>query len=117
MARQSGRNDYCLVRKAAKLYMDGVFAAEVRSITTEGVQHLYMDGRDARKIAGKRVLILDDVISTGKSLTAVEELVEQAGAEIAGRMAILAEGEAAERDDIIFLEKLPLFDGDGNPKD
>ncbi len=117
IARQTGRNEYCLVRKAAKLYMDGVFAAEVKSITTEDVQHLYMDGRDARKIAGKRVLILDDVISTGKSLTAVEELVEQAGAEIVGRMAILAEGDAAERDDIIFLEKLPLFDGDGNPKE
>ena len=115
MARQSGRNDYCLVRKARKLYMDGVFEVEVKSITTEAVQHLFMDGKDARKIKGKKVLILDDVISTGESLAAVEKLVEEAGGIVAGRMAVLAEGDAAKRDDIIFLEKLPLFDGEGNP--
>ena len=116
MARQSGRNEYCLVRKAPKLYMDGVFETEVKSITTEAVQHLYMDGKDARKIKGKRVLILDDVISTGESLAAVEKLVNEAGAEVVGRMAILAEGNAAKRDDIIFLEQLPLFDSEGNPE-
>jgi len=115
MAKQSGRNDYCLVRKAPKLYMEGVFETEVKSITTEVVQHLYMDGKDARKIAGKRVLILDDVISTGESLAAVEKLVNEAGGEIVSRMAILAEGAAAMRDDIIFLEPLPLFDPEGNP--
>jgi len=115
MARQSGRNEYCLVRKAPKLYMDGVFDVQVKSITTLAVQHLYMDGKDARKLEGKRVLILDDVISTGESLAAVEKLVDKAGGIIVGRMAILAEGEAADRDDIIFLEKLPLFDGEGNP--
>lgn len=115
MARQSGRNEYCLVRKAPKLYMEGVFETEVKSITTEAVQHLYMDGKDARKIKGKRVLILDDVISTGESLAAVEKLVDEAGAEIVGRMAILAEGAAAKRDDIIFLEPLPLFDSEGVP--
>lgn len=114
MAKQSGRNDYCLVRKAPKLYMEGVFETEVKSITTEAVQHLYMDGKDARKINGKRVLILDDVISTGESLAAVEKLVNEAGGEIVGRMAILAEGDAAKRDDIIFLEPLPLFDSEGN---
>lgn len=115
MARQSGRNDYFLVRKAPKLYMDGVFEVEDRSITTQGVQKLYMDGADAKKMKGKRILILDDVISTGGSLAAVENLVNQAGGIVVGRMAILAEGDAADRDDIIFLEKLPLFDKNGTP--
>ena len=115
MAKQSGRNDYCLVRKAPKLYMEGVFEVQVKSITTEAVQHLYMDGKDAKKIKGKRILILDDVISTGESLSAVEKLVDQAGGNVVGRMAILAEGAAADRDDIIFLEKLPLFDKEGKP--
>ena len=115
MARQSGRNDYFLVRKAPKLYMNGVFEVEDRSITTQGVQKLYMDGADAKKMNGKRILILDDVISTGGSLAAVENLVNQAGGIVVGRMAILAEGDAADRDDIIFLEKLPLFDKNGTP--
>ena len=115
MARQSGRNEYFLVRKKKKAYMNGVFEAVDRSITTEGEQMLYMDGADAAKLRGKRVLILDDVISTGGSIAAVENLVEQAGGIVAGRMAILAEGDAAKRDDILFLEKLPLFDGQGKP--
>ena len=115
MAKQSGRNDYFLVRKAPKLYMDGVFSTEVKSITTEATQKLYMDGADAKKMKGKRILILDDVISTGESLAAVEKLVNEAGGNVVGRMAILAEGAAADRDDIIFLEKLPLFDMEGNP--
>lgn len=115
MARQSGRNDYFLVRKAPKLYMNGVFEVEDRSITTQGVQKLYMDGADAKEMKGKRILILDDVISTGGSLAAVENLVNQAGGIVVGRMAILAEGDAADRDDIIFLEKLPLFDKNGTP--
>ena len=115
MARQSGRNEYFLVRKKKKAYMNGVFEAEDRSITTEGEQKLYMDGADAAKLRGKRVLILDDVISTGGSIAAVESLVEQAGGIVAGRMAILAEGDAAKRDDILFLERLPLFDNQGRP--
>ena len=117
MARQSGRNDYFLVRKNKKLYMDGVFEVNVRSITTAKDQKLYMDGADARKMKGKRILIIDDVISTGESLSAVEELVEMAGGIVAGRMAILAEGDAKNRDDIIFLEPLPLFDKNGDPID
>ena len=117
MARQSGRNDYFLVRKAPKLYMDGVFEVEDRSITTQGVQKLYMDGADTKKMKGKRILILDDVISTGGSLAAVEKLVEMAGGNVVGRMAILAEGEAAGRKDILFLEKLPLFNAKGEPLD
>jgi adenine phosphoribosyltransferase len=115
MARQSGRNEYFLVRKARKLYMDGVFEVDVRSITTVAAQKLYMDGADSRKMRGKRVLIIDDVISTGESLRAVEELVEKAGATVAGRMAILAEGDAIGRDDILYLEPLPLFDAAGLP--
>ena len=115
MARQSGRNGYFLVRKAPKLYMDGVFEAVDRSITTKGEQKLYMDGADAKKMKGRRVLILDDVISTGGSLAAVESLVDQAGGQVVGRMAILAEGGAAEREDILFLERLPLFSAKGEP--
>ena len=115
MARQSGRNDYFLVRKARKLYMRDVFEVEDRSITTEGKQMLYMDGKDAAKMKGKRILILDDVISTGGSIAAVENLVQQAGGIVAGKMAILAEGDAADRKDIIVLGKLPLFDGQGHP--
>lgn len=115
MARQSGRNDYFLVRKAPKLYMDGVFETTVRSITTEKEQKLYMDGADAKKMKGKRIVIIDDVISTGESLKAVEQLVLEAGGIIVGKMAILAEGAAAKRDDILFLEPLPLFDKEGNP--
>lgn len=113
MARQSGRNEYFLVRKNKKAYMDGVFEVEDKSITTAGTQKLYMDGADARRIKGKKVLILDDVISTGGSIAAVENLVNQAGGIICGKMAILAEGDAAKRDDIIYLEKLPLFTPDG----
>ena len=116
MARQSGRNEYFLVRKKKKAYMQNVFAVKDQSITTEGEQMLYMDGHDAERIRGKRVLILDDVISTGGSIAAVENLVAQAGGIVAARMAILAEGDAAKRDDIIFLEPLPLFDGQGKPR-
>jgi adenine phosphoribosyltransferase len=113
MARQSGRNEYFLVRKTPKLYMNGVFETEVRSITTATIQKLYMDAADAAKLKGKRVLIIDDVISTGESLKGVEDLVTRAGGNVVGRMAILAEGDAAERNDIIYLEKLPLFNAKG----
>ncbi|MBE6948540.1 MAG: adenine phosphoribosyltransferase [Ruminococcaceae bacterium] len=117
IARQMGINDYFVVRKAQKLYMNGVFETEVRSITTANVQKLYMDGADAAKLKDKRVLILDDVISTGESLAAVETLVKKAGGNVVAKIAILAEGDAAQRYDIKFLEKLPLFDGNGNPLD
>ena len=116
MARQSGANKYYLARKGAKAYMQGTFEVDVKSITTDKVQHLVPDEHDAEEIRGKRMLIIDDVISTGDSLRAMEELVIDAGAEIAGKMAILAEGEAAERNDIIYLQKLPLFNPDGSIK-
>jgi len=113
MARQSGQNKYLLARKSAKLYMRDVFSVSVKSITTTNVQQLFLDADDAALIKGKRVLVVDDVISTGQSLYAVEELVRAAGGEIAARMAILAEGVARKRDDIIYLEPLPLFKADG----
>lgn len=117
MARQKGLDDYLLVRKNKKAYMQGVFEVDVTSITTAGQQKLYMDAVDAAKMKGKRVIIIDDVISTGASLQAVEKLVNEAGGNIVARMAVLAEGEAAERDDIIYLEKLPLFNPDGTVKE
>ena len=115
MARQEGNARYLLARKAAKLYMKDVFTVKVNSITTAKEQTLCIDGNDAAYMKGKRVIIVDDVISTGESLRALEQLVEQAGGIIVGKMAILAEGDATERKDILFLEKLPLFDIDGNP--
>lgn len=114
MARLFGNERYVLARKAPKLYMKNVFTTEVRSITTDHKQILCLDGADAEYIRGKRVVIVDDVISTGESLRALETLVTQAGGSIVGRMAILAEGEAAARADLIYLEKLPLFDAEGN---
>ena len=114
MARQAGDAKWLLARKGPKLYMQNIFGVEVKSITTAAVQKLYLDGADAALMRGKRILIVDDVISTGESLRALEELVAKAGGEICGRMAILAEGDAQEREDIIYLEKLPLFDSEGN---
>ena len=115
MSRLQGNERYVLARKAPKLYMKNVFTVEVNSITTDHKQTLCLDGADAEYMKGKRVVIVDDVISTGESLRAMERLLEQVGCEIVGRMAILAEGEAADRDDIIFLEKLPLFNAEGQP--
>lgn len=116
MARQSGAEKYFLARKGAKAYMTGVFEVEVRSITTMHIQKLVIDTADAEMIKGKKVLIVDDVISTGESLHAMEELVKRAGGIIAGKMAVLAEGDAKDRDDIITLAPLPLFNADGTVK-
>ena len=116
MARQSGAKKYFLARKAPKLYMSGVFEVKVQSITTAKEQTLYLDTADAELMKGKKILLVDDVISTGESLRALEVLVEKAGGIIAGRMAILAEGEAQERPDLIYLEKLPLFNPNGTVK-
>ena len=113
MARQSGAKKYFLARKAPKLYMTGVFEVSVKSITTAKEQKLYLDVADAEMMKGKKILLVDDVISTGESLRALEVLVEKAGGIIAGRMAILAEGEAQDRADLIYLEKLPVFHPDG----
>ncbi|MBP3300794.1 MAG: adenine phosphoribosyltransferase [Clostridia bacterium] len=114
MAAQAGRNKYILARKAPKLYMKDPVAVEVKSITTVARQILYLDKLDMDAMKGKKILIVDDVISTGESLAALVSLVEQAGGEIVGKMAILAEGDAKDREDIIYLEYLPLFDSEGN---
>lgn len=113
MARQAGDKKYILARKGPKLYMRDIFSVTVNSITTAKEQKLYLDGADAALMKGKKILIVDDVISTGESLRALEALVEKAGGEICGRMAILAEGDAQDREDLIYLEKLPLFKPDG----
>ena len=113
MARLAGNQKYMLARKTPKLYMTGVMEVTVRSITTAKEQKLFLDQADADLMRGKRILIVDDVISTGASLYAVEELVKAAGGVVCGRMAVLAEGDAQNREDIIYLEKLPLFTADG----
>ena len=113
MARQAGDSKYILARKGPKLYMRDIMEVSVRSITTAKEQHLYLDGADAELMKGKKILLVDDVISTGESLAALEALVNKAGGIICGRMAILAEGDAQERKDLIYLEKLPLFNPDG----
>ncbi len=116
MARQAGNQRYILARKGPKLYMRDILDVSVHSITTAKEQHLYLDGADAERMKGKRILVVDDVISTGESLSALEALVERAGGIICGRMAILAEGDAQNRSDLIYLEKLPLFNPDGSVK-
>lgn len=113
MSRQSGI-PYLLARKKAKAYMSGVFRVDVQSITTAGVQTLVIDTADADKMKGKDIIIVDDVISTGESLRAMEELVGQAGGNIVCKMAVLAEGDAAKREDITVLAPLPLFKPDGS---
>ena len=116
MARQAGQNEYVVARKGEKVYMENVITTEVDSITTAGIQKLCIGQKEIDQMKGKRVLIIDDVISTGGSLKSIEILVNKAGGNIVGKMAVLAEGDAADRDDIIFLEKLPLFNEDGTPK-
>ena len=113
MARQAGDAKYILARKGPKLYMRDIFSVTVQSITTAKEQKLYLDGADAALMKGKKILVVDDVISTGESLKALEALVEKAGGIICGRMAILAEGDAIDREDLIYLEPLPLFNPDG----
>ena len=117
MARQSNAENYLLARKTPKLYMRNIFSVEVKSITHATVQTLYLDGDDAVAVRGKRVLIVDDVVSTGESLRALETLVTKAGGIIAGKMCVLAEGDAANRDDIKYLSVLPVFNADGTIKE
>ena len=116
MARQHGENRYLIARKAPKLYMKNIFSTEVTSITTANRQMLHIDQNDADFMRGRKVLIVDDVISTGESLKAVEKLVTEAGGTVVGKMAILAEGDAKDRSDILYLEKLPLFNADGSER-
>jgi len=115
MARQCDRK-YFVARKVPKLYMNEVFEINVNSITTAHAQKLYLDKSEAEMLQGKRILLVDDVISTGESIHALEELVKMTGGTIAGRMSVFAEGNAAKRDDIIYLEPLPIFNSDGTIK-
>jgi adenine phosphoribosyltransferase len=116
MARQSGASKYFIARKGPKAYMPDPLHVEDQSITTAGIQKLYLGRDDAEMIKGKRILIMDDVISTGGSLKAMEALIELAGGIVTDKIAVLAEGDAAERDDIKFLAPLPLFNKDGSIK-
>ena len=109
MARVMEAPRYIVARKSIKPYMSHPLVESVDSITTQAEQSLCLDGVDADAIRGKRIALVDDVISTGESIAAVERLAVEAGAEVVARAAILAEGDAANRDDIIFLEALPLF--------
>ena len=113
MARLNGNQRYILARKGPKLYMTNILSSTVKSITTAKEQTLYLDGADAERMNGKKVLIVDDVISTGESLRALEALVEKAGGNVVGKMCILAEGDAISRDDLYYIEELPLFNKDG----
>ena len=114
MARQAGDDNFIIARKGVKVYMEDVISAEVKSITTAHTQTLYLGKADAQALNGKRVLIVDDVISTGESLKCLETLAEKCGAQIVGKMAVLAEGDAVDNEELIYLEKLPLFDAQGN---
>ena len=116
MARQSGAKKYFIARKGPKVYMPDPISVEDKSITTVAQQKLFLGSDDADLIRGKKILLVDDVISTGGSLKAMEALVEKAGGTVTGRMAVLAEGGAADRKDILFLEKLPVFNADGSKK-
>lgn len=116
MARESGMNDYVVARKSQKVYMGDIVQAKLQSITTKGEQKLYLGKSDFKKLANRRVLIVDDVVSTGESLRALENLADAAHANIVGKMAILEEGDSQNRADVITLGELPLFDHNGQPK-
>lgn len=110
IARNLGEEDFIVARKSEKSYMNDPINVEVNSITTKNTQKLFLDSKDADKIKGKRIALVDDVISTGESMSALEALVEKAGGKVVQKLAILAEGDAADREDIIYLEKLPIFE-------
>ncbi len=109
LSRLLGMKRYFVARKSIKPYMTEPFVTEVYSITTQERQILCLEKEESEMIRGKRILIVDDVISTGESVKAMESLIKKAGGRVAGKAAILAEGDSADRKDIIYLEKLPVF--------
>lgn len=111
MSRQCGK-PYVVARKSVKLYMTNPVSVSVKSITTADLQTLYLSQEKLAMLKNKRILIVDDVVSTGESFEALSELVEKAGGKIVTYSAVLAEGDASNRDDVLFLEKLPLFFND-----
>jgi adenine phosphoribosyltransferase len=115
MARQSGNKDFVVARKEQKLYMSNVIRTKVDSITTDHVQKLVLGENEVALLTGKKVLIVDDVVSTGGSLKSLEKLISQIDCEVVGKMTILAEGDSIGREDVIYLAELPLFDKNGNP--
>lgn len=114
LSRQTNHDHYVVIRKSVKAYMEKPLVTTVKSITTSDEQQLVLDGTDAELLRGKRVILLDDVISTGGSLRAAEQLLALTGCQVVAKAAILAEGQAAQRDDLIYLTPLPLFDLQGN---
>lgn len=110
IAQEFNHPKFYVARKSVKAYMDNPLITEVFSITTQASQQLVLDGKDAAELKGKKVILIDDVISTGDSLAALKQLAEEAGAIVVDQLALLAEGDAAKRTDIQFLEELPLFD-------
>lgn len=110
IAKNLGEKSFVVARKSEKAYMNDPIDVEVNSITTKNTQKLYLDSKDVEKIKGKKIALVDDVISTGESMNALESLVEKAGGKVVQKLAILAEGDASDREDIIFLEKLPIFE-------
>lgn len=110
IAKNIGEKSFIVARKSEKAYMNDPINVEVNSITTKNTQKLFLDFKDVEKIKDKKVALVDDVISTGESMNALESLVKKAGGEVVQKLAILAEGDAAKREDIIFLEKLPIFE-------
>ena len=116
MARRSENKDYVVCRKAQKLYMLDIIETVVESITTDHVQKLCLGQSDIDLLEGRKVLIVDDVISTGESLRSIEKLLAKVNCTVVGKMSVLAEGDAIQRNDIIYLEELPLFNPDGTAK-
>lgn len=110
IAKNIGEKSFVVARKSEKAYMNDPINVEVNSITTKNTQKLFLDSKDVEKIKGKKIALVDDVISTGESMNALESLVKKAGGKVVQKLAILAEGDAANRDDIIYLEKLPVFE-------
>lgn len=109
VARDMGHKFYAVARKSKKLYMQDGIEVQAKTITTGDVQHLYLSAHDVDLIKGKRVAIIDDVISTGAANAALEQLVAMAGGEIVCRAFVLAEGDAKDRQGVEYLATIPLL--------